>query len=309
MAVIDRAVVAVIDRKPVGQSADNYGFDDHRPANNGGCPVAPVAPITRRVRNQPGSAVNSAHIHRRPRKIRRTGRHTAPSQVQKVTETAGKAAPALAIVGVLAAAPQARAAVVPASAATVVEQVHTDAVITRDQPASRHYTVQPGDTLSSIAQRFYGNPADWQPLYQLNRSVVQNPNLIYRGEVLDVPAQLPASTATYTPRHAASTVLAASSAFSGTLGCSSLEELWEEGGGSPAQAVTAASIAMAESSGQQFATGAAGERGYWQINPDHGSLSTYDPLGNAKAAVIISDDGTNWTPWTTFTSGAYLGRC
>jgi hypothetical protein len=71
----------------------------------------------------------------------------------------------------------------------------------------------------------------------------------------------------------------------------------------------AASIAMAESSGQQFATGAAGERGYWQINPDHGSLSTYDPLGNAKAAVIISDDGANWTPWTTFTSGAYQGRC
>ena len=31
--------------------------------------------------------------------------------------------------------------------------------------------------------------------------------------------------------------------------------------------------------------------------------------GNAKAAVIISDDGGNWTPWTTFTSGAYRGRC
>jgi len=71
----------------------------------------------------------------------------------------------------------------------------------------------------------------------------------------------------------------------------------------------AASIAMAESSGQQFATGTVGERGYWQINPNHGALSTYDPLGNAKAAVIISDDGTDWTPWTTFTSGAYIGRC
>jgi Lysozyme like domain len=77
----------------------------------------------------------------------------------------------------------------------------------------------------------------------------------------------------------------------------------------PGDTVTAASIAMAESSGRQFATGAAGERGYWQIHPDHGSLSTYDPLGNAKAAVIISDDGRNWTPWTTFTSGAYRGCC
>ncbi len=71
----------------------------------------------------------------------------------------------------------------------------------------------------------------------------------------------------------------------------------------------AASIAMAESSGQQYATGTVGERGDREINPNHGSLSTYDPLGNAKAAVIISDDGTNWTPWTTYTSGAYLGRC
>ena len=66
---------------------------------------------------------------------------------------------------------------------------------------------------------------------------------------------------------------------------------------------------MAESSGRQFATGTVGERGYWQINPDHGSLSTYDPLGDARAAVIISGDGANWTPWTTFTSGAFQGRC
>jgi LysM repeat protein len=277
--------------------------------------------------------MNSSNMPRRPRKIRRTGRHTTPSQVQKVTETAGKAAPALAIVGVLAAAPQAhaataapqahatiaataaRATAVRAPAATVAARVHTDAVIRHDQPATsrypaiRRYTVRRGDTLSSIAQRFYGNAADWQQLYQANRSVVRNPNLIFAGEVLNVPDHLTASTAAYTPRHAKSTVLTSTMAFSGTLSCHALEELWEEAGGSPAQAVTAASIAMAESGGQQFATGGVGERGYWQINPDHGSLSTYDPLGNAKAAVIISDDGTNWTPWTTYTSGAYLGRC
>ena len=87
------------------------------------------------------------------------------------------------------------------------------------------------------------------------------------------------------------------------------EELWEKAGGSSARAFMAAEIAMAESSGRQFATGPVGERGYWQINTNHGSLSTYDPLGNAKAAVIISANGTNWHPWTTFTSGAYRGRC
>lgn len=76
----------------------------------------------------------------------------------------------MAIAGVLVAAPQAHAAVrVPARAATVVEQIHTDAAVRHDQPASRSYTVQRDDTLSSIAQQFYGHPADWHWLYQANR--------------------------------------------------------------------------------------------------------------------------------------------
>jgi LysM repeat protein len=227
------------------------------------------------------------------------------------------------IAGVLIAAPQAHAgAGIPARASTAVEQLHgskapaqgstlvpqafTDALVVHHESA-RSYTVRPGDTLSLIAQRLYGNPADWQWLYDANKSVVHNPNVIYPGMVLSVPHEPPASSMAHTA--AGPTVLTTSATLSGTLGCPGLEELWEEAGGSGGEAVTAASIAMAESGGQQFATGAAGERGYWQINPDHGSLSTYDPLGNAQAAVTISGDGANWTPWTTFTSGAYRGRC
>ncbi len=271
--------------------------------------------------------MSSSHSHRRPHKVRRAGRHAKPSQVQNVAETACKAAPAMAIAGALIAAPSAHAAVFPAKAAASIEQlygaghaaasrtakagqVHTDALIVHHEQA-RHYTVRPGDTLSSIAQRFYGNPADWRGLYQANRSVLTNPNVLYPGQVLSVPYQLPAAgTATSTAAATSgSMVLTSSASLSGTLSCAGLEELWQQAGGSHAEAFMAAEIAMAESSGQQFATGTVGERGYWQINPDHGSLSTYDPLGNAKAAVIISGDGTNWTPWTTFTSGAYQGRC
>jgi hypothetical protein len=123
--------------------------------------------------------------------------------------------------------------------------------------------------------------------------------------VLSLPYDPRASSTTAAaPEVAHENASTASVALSGTLSCVGLEELWEEAGGSRAEAVMAASIAMAESSGQQYATGGVGERGYWQINPNHGALSTYDPLGNAKAAVIISADGTNWTPWTTYTSGA-----
>jgi LysM repeat protein len=255
--------------------------------------------------------VNPALTQRQPRKIRRTGRHTTPSQVQKVAEKAGKAAPAMAIAGVLVAAPQAHAAVrAPARAAAVTAQVRTDAAVRHDQPASRHYTVRRGDTLSSIAQRFYGNAADWPRIWDANSSAVRNPNVIRTGMVLTIPSGASASTTAHTPKHRKpTTVLTSSTSLSGTLSCGALEELWEQGGGTHAEAFMAAEIAMAESSGEQFATGSVGERGYWQINPDHGSLSTYNPLGNAEAAVAISADGTNWTPWTTFTSGAYLGRC
>lgn len=99
----------------------------------------------------------------------------------------------------------------------------------------------------------------------------------------------------------------------GTLDCAGLEHLWEQAGGSRGTAFMAAEIAMAESGGRQYAIdtngGRSTDRGYFQINSVHGSLSTYDPIGNAKAAVIISNDGLNWTPWVTFNTGAYKGRC
>jgi Phage tail lysozyme len=59
-----------------------------------------------------------AAAHGRKRKIRRRGRHSAPSTAHKVARTAGKAAPAVVVVGALAAVPQVRDFV--ASAATAV---------------------------------------------------------------------------------------------------------------------------------------------------------------------------------------------
>jgi hypothetical protein len=163
-----------------------------------------------------------------------------------------------------------------------------------------HYVVLPGDTLSSVSQLVYGRAADWPELWRLNLAEVPDPDMLYVGEVLTVPAIVASSP---------QSPVTATGTLSGTLGCAGLEKLWEQAGGAQAEAFTAAEIAMAESGGSQYATGAAGERGYWQIHPDHGSLSTYAPLGNARAAVLISADGTNWTPWTTYTSGLYIGRC
>ena len=55
------------------------------------------------------------------------------------------------------------------------------------------YTVQPGDTLSSIAQRFYGDGNKYHQIYDYcNRQVIgPDPNLIRPGEVLYIPAIAP----------------------------------------------------------------------------------------------------------------------
>jgi hypothetical protein len=112
---------------------------------------------------------------------------------------------------------------------------------------------------------------------------------------------------------AATAAVIRGAAHGGTLSCSGLEALWESAGGSRGTAFMAAEIAEAESSGRQYATdtngGRSTDRGYFQINSVHGALSTYDPAGNARAAVYLSDDGRNWGPWVTWHTGAYEGRC
>ena len=84
-------------------------------------------------------------------------------------------------------------------------------------------------------------------------------------------------------------------------------------GGSRRAAFLAAEIAMAESGGRQYAslynTNGTTDRGYWQINSVHGALSTFGAHANARSAVIISRNGTDWSPWVTYNRGLYVGRC
>jgi len=318
-------------------------------------------------------------------RIRRRGRHAQPSQVEKVAEKAGKAAPAMAIAGALVASPAAQHAFssaakpgtvaaadahsVAGAAATgqqraataTLNSVSSHAVFVSSTSTARHaatapahnthYTVKSGDTLSGIAERFYHQPADWQWLYHENDKTLSDPNLIYPGQSLFVPSDPPANftLGNYVPKHAkpvtpavttssshhsdsssgsshssGGTVAVQSatqgshgsgsashsgSGLSGTLGCSGLEELWDAAGGNPSHAFMAAEIAMAESGGNQYALSPTDDFGYWQINASNGALATYNALGNAKSAIILSDDGTNWSPWTTYTAGLYVGRC
>lgn len=53
---------------------------------------------------------------------------------------------------------------------------------------SKTYTVQSGDSLWAIAKRIYGSGADYQKIYEANKSVIGgNPNLIKPGQVFTIP--------------------------------------------------------------------------------------------------------------------------
>lgn len=49
------------------------------------------------------------------------------------------------------------------------------------------YTVEPGDTLTAIARRFYGDGALFGRLFEANRDQIHDPNLIFSGQVLRIP--------------------------------------------------------------------------------------------------------------------------
>lgn len=56
-----------------------------------------------------------------------------------------------------------------------------------EQAKVRTYTVQRGDSLSSIAQRFYGNRERWSEILEANRSLITDPNALEHGMVLKIP--------------------------------------------------------------------------------------------------------------------------
>ena len=54
------------------------------------------------------------------------------------------------------------------------------------QTGSTH-TVQPGDCLWSISQRFYGTGTRWNVIYETNKSIIRKPDFIQIGQILEIP--------------------------------------------------------------------------------------------------------------------------
>lgn len=57
----------------------------------------------------------------------------------------------------------------------------------RNRSAGQTYTVKPGDTLSKIAQQFYGSPSEYTKIFEANRDKLSNPDNIQAGQELVIP--------------------------------------------------------------------------------------------------------------------------
>jgi nucleoid-associated protein YgaU len=53
---------------------------------------------------------------------------------------------------------------------------------------ARTYVVVSGDSLSKIAQKHYGKASSWPRIYEANKGIIKDPNLIYPGQELRIPA-------------------------------------------------------------------------------------------------------------------------
>jgi nucleoid-associated protein YgaU len=55
-------------------------------------------------------------------------------------------------------------------------------------PAEQTYTVESGDSLWAIAERFYGDGSQFQRIFDANTDQLSDPNVSHPGQVLRIPA-------------------------------------------------------------------------------------------------------------------------
>ena len=53
--------------------------------------------------------------------------------------------------------------------------------------STRTYTVVAGDSLSKIAKKLYGDSSKWKKIYEANKDLIKNPDLIHPGQTFKIP--------------------------------------------------------------------------------------------------------------------------
>ncbi|MEO7855234.1 MAG: peptidoglycan-binding protein LysM [Rubrivivax sp.] len=70
-----------------------------------------------------------------------------------------------------------------------VEKVNDLMTVATPADESRWHLVQKGDTLSKIAKEMYGNANLYPKIFEANKPMLKDPDKIYPGQLLRIPAQ------------------------------------------------------------------------------------------------------------------------
>jgi P-type Cu2+ transporter len=99
------------------------------------------------------------------------------------TAAAGAAASA-----VPAASPQRPPLASPAASPSVAASAGTPTPGSSAEAGGESYEIQPGDTLATIAQQFYGDPTQWRRIYDANKDAIgADPDKLKVGTKLTIP--------------------------------------------------------------------------------------------------------------------------
>lgn len=68
-----------------------------------------------------------------------------------------------------------------------IAQVDDRLSVVTPAPEARFYEVKKGDYLSKIAKEMYGDPMKYPVIFEANKPMLKDPDLIYPGQVLRIP--------------------------------------------------------------------------------------------------------------------------
>jgi len=68
-----------------------------------------------------------------------------------------------------------------------VERVDDSGFTAPVEEEVEYYTIVSGDSLSKIAKRYYGNAMKYPLIFEANREVIKDANLIYPGQKIRIP--------------------------------------------------------------------------------------------------------------------------
>ena len=56
-----------------------------------------------------------------------------------------------------------------------------------EAPKDEFYEIQSGDTLGAIAKRYYDDASQYMRIFEANREIIDDPNMIYPGQKIRIP--------------------------------------------------------------------------------------------------------------------------